>query len=76
MLPGLLIYRGLTYMSSGDSQGILSLSNAAATTIALAAGVILGEYASQPLKRNVRRVEGRLAGPRLVGALHGLRSRG
>ncbi len=71
MLPGLLIYRGLTYMASGDSQGILSLTNAAATTIALAAGVILGEYASQPLKRNVRRVEGRLAGPRLVGALHG-----
>ncbi len=71
MLPGLLIYRGLTYMSSGDSQGILSLTNAAATTIALAAGVILGEYASQPLKRNVRRVESRLAGPRMVGVLHG-----
>jgi uncharacterized membrane protein YjjP (DUF1212 family) len=71
MLPGLLIYRGLTYMASGDSQGILSLTNAAATTIALAAGVILGEYASQPLKRNVRRVEGRLAGPRMVGVLHG-----
>jgi uncharacterized membrane protein YjjP (DUF1212 family) len=74
MLPGLLIYRGLSYMSTGDSQGILSLTNAAATTIALAAGVILGEYASQPLKRNVRRVESRLAGPRLVGALHGHRS--
>jgi uncharacterized membrane protein YjjP (DUF1212 family) len=71
MLPGLLIYRGLSYMSEGDSQGILSLTNAAATTIALAAGVILGEYASQPLKRNVLRVESRLAGPRLVGALHG-----
>ena len=71
MLPGLLIYRGLTYMSSGDSQGIVSLTNAAATTIALAAGVILGEYASQPLKRNVRRVESRLAGPRMVGVLHG-----
>jgi uncharacterized membrane protein YjjP (DUF1212 family) len=71
MLPGLLIYRGLSYMSTGDSQGIVSLTNAAATTIALAAGVILGEYASQPLRRNVRRVEGRLAGPRLVGALHG-----
>ena len=71
MLPGLLIYRGLSFMSEGDSQGILSLTNAAATTIALAAGVILGEYASQPLKRNVLRVESRLAGPRLVGALHG-----
>jgi uncharacterized membrane protein YjjP (DUF1212 family) len=71
MLPGLLIYRGLSYMSIGDSQGILLLTNAAATTIALAAGVILGEYAAQPLKRNVRRVEQRLAGPRMVGVLHG-----
>ena len=75
MLPGLLIYRGLSYMSAGDVQGILALSNAAATTIALAGGVILGEYATQPLKRNVRRVESRLAGPRLVGALHGLQHR-
>ena len=71
MLPGLLIYRGLSYMSAGDSQGILLLTNAAATTIALAAGVILGEYAAQPLKSNVRRVEQRLAGPRMVGVLHG-----
>ena len=71
MLPGLQIYRGLSFMSAGDSQGILSLTNAAATTVALAAGVILGEYAAQPLKRNVRKVEGRLAGPRMVGMLHG-----
>ena len=51
MLPGLSIYRGLTYLSAGDSQGILQLTAAAATTIALAAGVILGEYVAQPLKR-------------------------
>ncbi len=75
MLPGLLIYRGLSFMSAGDSQGILLLTNAAATTIALAAGVILGEYAAQPIKRNVRRVESRLAGPRMVGVLHGHLSR-
>jgi uncharacterized membrane protein YjjP (DUF1212 family) len=73
MLPGLLIYRGLSYMSAGDSQGILLLTNAAATTIALAAGVILGEYIAQPLRRNVRRVEQRLSGPRMVGLLHGHR---
>ena len=71
LLPGLLIYRGLSYMSSGDAFGILQLTAAAATTIALAAGVILGEYVAQPLKRNARRVEGRLAGPRMVGVLHG-----
>jgi uncharacterized membrane protein YjjP (DUF1212 family) len=75
MLPGLLIYRGLSYMTDGDTVGILQLSAAAATTIALAAGVILGEYIAQPLKRNVRRLEGRLAGPRMVGVMHGSFSR-
>ncbi len=71
MLPGLLIYRGLSSMSEGNSVGILQLSAAAATTIALAAGVILGEYLAQPLKRNARRLESRLAGPRMVGMMHG-----
>jgi len=71
LLPGLLIYRGLSYMSEGDTLGILQLSAAAATTIALAAGVIMGEYIAQPLKRNARRLEGRLAGPRMVGVMHG-----
>ncbi|MET0999468.1 MAG: threonine/serine exporter family protein [Marmoricola sp.] len=71
LLPGLLIYRGLSSMSEGDTIGILQLSAAAATTIALAAGVILGEYVAQPLKRNARRLESRLAGPRMVGMMHG-----
>src|SRR5690349_9463912 len=71
MLPGLLIYRGLSLMTDGDTLGILQLSAAAATTIALAAGVILGEYVAQPLKRNVRRLESRLTGPRMVGVMHG-----
>ncbi len=71
LLPGLLIYRGLSSMSEGDTIGILQLSAAAATTIALAAGVILGEYVAQPLKRNARRLERRLAGPRMVGMMHG-----
>lgn len=76
MLPGLSIYRGLSFMSQGDSQGVVQLSAAAATTIALAAGVILGEYVAQPLKRNARRLETRLAGPRMVGVMHGHLSRG
>jgi len=71
MLPGLLIYRGLSSMSEGNPVGIVQLSAAAATTIALAAGVILGEYVAQPLKRNARRLETRLAGPRMVGVMHG-----
>lgn len=68
-LPGLSIYKGLALMSAGDSFGVFWLATAAATAIALASGVILGEYIAQPLKREVRRLEDRLAGPRLVGPI-------
>jgi uncharacterized membrane protein YjjP (DUF1212 family) len=69
LLPGLSIYRGLSLMATGDSLGILGMASAAAIAIALASGVILGEYVAQPLKREVRRLEDRLSGPRLVGPL-------
>lgn len=69
LLPGLSIYRGLSLMSAGDSSGILALATAAAIAIAIASGVILGEYVAQPLRREVRRLEDRLAGPRLVGPI-------
>ena len=68
LLPGLAIYRGLSLLAAGGN-GILSLMAAAAIAIALAAGVILGEYVAQPLHREARRLEHRLAGPRLVGPL-------
>ena len=68
LLPGLAIYRGLSLLSAGQ-DGILSIISAAAIAIALAAGVIFGEYLAQPLKREARRLEGRLSGPRLVGPL-------
>lgn len=71
ILPGLSIYRALSYMALNQGRGVLALFSAAAVTIALAAGVILGEYVAQPLKRNARKVESRLAGPRMVGMLHG-----
>jgi uncharacterized membrane protein YjjP (DUF1212 family) len=69
-LPGLSIYTGLTFLAEGGiyvSQGILALMTAISVAIALASGVILGEYVAQPLKREARRLENRLAGPRLVG---------
>jgi uncharacterized membrane protein YjjP (DUF1212 family) len=72
MLPGLAIYRGLSLLSEptgSDSAGLLAIVSAAAVAIALAAGVILGEYVAQPLKREARRLEDRLSGPRLVGPL-------
>jgi hypothetical protein len=45
------------------------MATAASVAIAISSGVILGEYVAQPLKREARRVESRLAGPRLVGPL-------
>jgi len=69
LLPGLSIYRGLALMSDGDSYGIIALATAAAVAIAIASGGILGEYVAQPLRREVRRLEDRLAGPRLVGPI-------
>lgn len=69
LLPGLSIYRALALMADGDSNGILALVTAAAVAISLSSGVILGEYVAQPLKREARRLEQRLSGPRLVGPL-------
>lgn len=74
-LPGLSIYRGLTWLADGGyliSQGVLALMTAISVAIALASGVILGEYVAQPLKREARRMESRLAGPRLVGPFRAL----
>lgn len=78
LLPGLSIYRGLSLLAaggSGTSYGIVAMMTAASVAVALAAGVILGEYLAQPLKRESRRLEDRLAGPRLVGPFRA-RSRG
>lgn len=72
MLPGLSIYRGLSLLTEGPtatSEGLLAIITAAAVALALAAGVILGEYVAQPLQREAQRLESRLAGPRLVGPL-------
>ncbi|MDT0203790.1 threonine/serine exporter family protein [Nocardioides sp. AE5] len=71
MLPGLSIYRGLALLSEGEliATGLLSLITAASVATALASGVIFGEYVAQPLRREARRMEKRLAGPRLVGPL-------
>lgn len=78
LLPGLAIYRGLALLAEeGDSAsaGLLALVSAASVAVALASGVILGEYVAQPLRREARRVEARLAGPRLVGPVRPVRRR-
>ncbi|WP_232676386.1 threonine/serine exporter ThrE family protein [Nocardioides sp. R-C-SC26] len=76
LLPGVAIYRGLALLSGGEpantAEGLAALIGAASIALALAAGVILGEYVAQPLAREARRVESRLAGPRLVGPVKNL----
>lgn len=71
LLPGLSIYQGLFLLGEDGgqqvAQGLLAMATAVSVAIALAAGVILGEYVAQPVVREARRVEARLAGPRLVG---------
>ncbi|MFT4082913.1 MAG: threonine/serine exporter family protein [Nocardioides sp.] len=73
LLPGLSIYRGLSLLaaekSAQVSSGLLAMVTAASIAVALASGVFLGEYVAQPLGGQVRRLEARLAGPRLVGPL-------
>jgi uncharacterized membrane protein YjjB (DUF3815 family) len=73
LLPGLSIYRGLSLLAeptgASGAPGVVSLMNAVAIAIALSAGVILGEYVAQPVGREARRLEHRLASPRLVGPL-------
>ena len=66
LLPGLDIYRGLALLAEGE-DGVLQLASAFATALALAAGVILGQYVAQPLKREAHRWETRLSGPRMIG---------
>ena len=72
LLPGLAIYRGLALLAEGE-DGVLQLASAGATAIALAAGVVLGQYLAQPIRREGQRMETRLSGPRLVGVLPGIR---
>jgi uncharacterized membrane protein YjjP (DUF1212 family) len=70
LLPGLTIYRGMLRLADGDTVGgLASLGNAVAIGLALAAGAILGEFLAQPARREVRRFERRLVGPRLAGPL-------
>lgn len=76
LLPGLSIYRGLFLLSEDSARpgaGILAMATAASIALAVAAGVILGEYVAQPLSREARKLERRLAGPRLVGPLRAKR---
>jgi uncharacterized membrane protein YjjP (DUF1212 family) len=69
LVPGLATYRGFVGLATGDGVlGVSSLSQAVATALALAAGVLLGQYVGQPVRRRIGRFERDYIGPRLAGA--------
>ncbi|WP_166649100.1 threonine/serine exporter ThrE family protein [Naumannella halotolerans] len=51
LLPGLRLYRGLYLLSQGYIDGWARVVEAVSIAIALAAGVLLGEYLASPLRR-------------------------
>ncbi|WP_092629251.1 threonine/serine ThrE exporter family protein [Actinopolyspora mzabensis] len=70
LLPGLATYRALYELSvQGNPTGLSTLMIAAATGLALGAGVVLGEFLSQPVRTGLGRLERRMSGPRMSGPL-------
>lgn len=75
LLPGLATFRGL-YEAGVEPVGqFTTLMEALAIGLALAAGVVLGEWLAQPVRTKLGRLERKLAGPRLAGPLRPSRRR-
>ncbi|MBB4687856.1 threonine/serine exporter family protein [Amycolatopsis jiangsuensis] len=69
LLPGLSTYRGLYQLGVEPGANISTLMTAVAVGLALAAGVVLGEYLAQPVRTGLGRLERKLAGPRMAGPM-------
>jgi uncharacterized membrane protein YjjP (DUF1212 family) len=69
LLPGLSTYRGLYRLGVEPGGNVTTLMTAVAVGLALAAGVVLGEYLAQPVRTGLGRLERKLAGPRMAGPL-------
>ncbi|WP_189210005.1 MULTISPECIES: threonine/serine ThrE exporter family protein [Actinokineospora] len=76
LLPGLTTYRALYELAiAKTTAGIPTLMTAAAIALALAAGVVLGEFLAQPVRTGLSRLERKIAGPRMSGPLRPTRRR-
>jgi uncharacterized membrane protein YjjP (DUF1212 family) len=69
LLPGLSTYRGLYRLGVEQISDVSTLMTAVAIGLALAAGVVFGEWLAQPVRTGLGRLERRFAGPRLAGPL-------
>ncbi len=60
LLPGWTTYRGLYQLTvEGDAAGLSTLVLAAGTALALASGVVLGEFLGRPVRTGLRRLANR-----------------
>lgn len=76
LLPGLATYRALYELAIERTlTGLPTLMFAASIALALAAGVVLGEYLAQPVRYGLGRLERRISGPRMAGPLRPTRRR-
>lgn len=81
LLPGLTTYRAMFELAvQRTPSGLSTAVVAVASALALAAGVVLGEFFAQPVRTglgrlDLGRLERRLAGPRMVGPLRPARRR-
>lgn len=76
LLPGLTIYQSMFQLAvQRTPNGLPTLMLAVAIALALAAGVVLGEFLAQPVRTGLGRLERRMAGPRLAGPLRPARRR-
>jgi uncharacterized membrane protein YjjB (DUF3815 family) len=76
LLPGLTTYRALFELAvERSNSGLSTLMVATSIALALAAGVVLGEYLAQPVRYGLGRLERRISGPRLAGPLRPTRRR-
>ncbi|WP_433267672.1 threonine/serine ThrE exporter family protein [Actinosynnema sp. CS-041913] len=68
LLPGWTTYHGLYQLTiDGDAAGLSTLVLAAGTALALASGVVLGEFLGRPVRTGLGRLERKLAGSWLSG---------
>ncbi|MPY81020.1 MAG: threonine/serine exporter family protein [Actinophytocola sp.] len=75
LLPGLSTYRGLYELGVAPVGEATTLMKAIAIGLALAAGVVLGEYLAQPVRTRLGKLERKLVGPRMAGPLTPTRRR-
>lgn len=68
LVPGMTTYRGIVSLTSGDpAAGLTGLSTAFATALALGAGVLLGQFLSDPVKQRLSRLEHHYLMPGMAG---------